>query len=372
MAVTTTDSTLNIQKWRRDFWREYQRENLFAPYIGDGTDAVIHRIYELKDDGESITYPLVGRAKGAGTVGSATLAGAEEAMDQYGHKISIEWARHAILLNKKEMRKSAIDQLSVVKPLLKDWATSKIRDDIVYALANVGTIGITGNVNGITFATATAGQRNTWVSDNSDRVLFGATTANYNATFATAALTVDSVNDKLTAPALKIMKRLAKKADPHVRPLRVEDGREYFVAFTGSNAFRDLSNDAEVINANRDARAREGSGMDRNPLFQDGDLLINGIIVREVPEIDVLATLTGLGTSAINIAPVFLCGQQALGYAVGQLPAPTERKDDDYGFIKGRGVETCYGLAKIQKKQAGSSVVKDWGVVTGFFASVDG
>jgi hypothetical protein len=36
MAITTTDSTLNIQKWRRDFWREYQRENLFAPYMGDG------------------------------------------------------------------------------------------------------------------------------------------------------------------------------------------------------------------------------------------------------------------------------------------------------------------------------------------------
>src|SRR5215207_7400111 len=170
MAVTTTDSTLNIQKWRRDFWREYQRENLFAPYIGDGTDAVIHRIYELKDDGESITYPLVGRAKGAGQVGAATLAGNEEAMDQYGHKISIEWARHAILLNKKEMRKSAIDQLSVVKPLLKDWATSKVRDDIVYALANVGTVAITGNVNGITFGSATAGQRNTWVSDNARAV----------------------------------------------------------------------------------------------------------------------------------------------------------------------------------------------------------
>jgi N4-gp56 family major capsid protein len=375
MAITTTDSTLNIQKWRRDFWREYQRENLFAPYMGDGQDAVIHRIYELKDEGESITYPLVGRLKGAGQTGSATLAGNEEAMDQYGHKISIDWARHAVLLNKKEQRKSAIDQLKVVRPALMDWGMSKLRDDLVYGLANVGTVGIsTGQINGVTFASATAGQRNTWVSDNSDRVLFGATTANYSATFATAAGNVNNTAGagKLSVSAVKLLKRLAKKADPHIRPLRVESGREYFVLFTGSNAFRDISADSEMINANKDARAREGSAMDKNPLFQDGDLLINGVIIREVPEIDTLAVLTAMGASSINLAPVFLCGQQALGYAVGQLPAPTERKEDDYGFVKGRGVETCYGVAKIQKKLNGAATLKDWGVATGFFACVDG
>ena len=46
---------------------------------------------------------------------------------------------------------------------------------------------------------ASAAQRNTWVSDNGDRVLFGATISNYCATFATATATLDTGADKLTA-----------------------------------------------------------------------------------------------------------------------------------------------------------------------------
>lgn len=372
MAVTTTDSTLDVTKWRRDFWREYQRENLFAAYMGADPSAVIHRVYELKQGGEHIVLPLVGRLKGSGVSGSATLAGNEESMDEYGHKVNLDWARHAVILNKKEMNKSAIDQLKVVRPALMDWATAKIRDDIIKALFNVGTVSITGNVNGVQYGSASSGQKNTWSDANKDRVLYGNSTNNYVAgNHASSLANIDATNDIFSAANAKLLKAMAKKADPHIRPLRVETGREYFIAFAGSNAFRDFSNDSTVIQANTGARAREGAGMNKNPLFQDGDLLLNGIIVREVPEIDTLTTITGVGASSINVAPVFLCGQQAVAYAVGQLPAPTERKEDDYGFLKGRGVETAYGVAKVQKQLPNTSTLIDWGVATGFFASVN-
>ena len=68
---------------------------------------------------------------------------------------------------------------------------------------------------------------------------------------------------------------MAKLADPHIRPFKIDDGREFFVMFIGSRAMRDLTQDATMINANRDARARESGGMNSNPLFQDGDLIYN-------------------------------------------------------------------------------------------------
>ena len=77
----------------------------------------------------------------------------------------------------------------------------------------------------------------------------------------------------LSAAAILKMKRLAKKANPRIRPYKLKNGREYFVVFCGSHCFRDLQSDTTIINANTQARPREGDGLDKNPLFQDGDLL---------------------------------------------------------------------------------------------------
>jgi hypothetical protein len=120
---------------------------------------------------------------------------------------------------------------------------------------------------------ATAANYNTWSAANQDRVLYGAATSNYSATHATGLANVDSTNDKLTALTASLAKRMAKNADPHIRPFRVADGREYYVMFCGSRSFRDLKADTTMINANRDARARESGGMDDNPLFQDGETI---------------------------------------------------------------------------------------------------
>lgn len=381
MATTTTPSSTEILKWRRDFWVEYQRENLFASYIGNGTDAVIMRINELKDEGEQITVPILGRLSGQGQVGANTLVGNEEAMDQYGFPIRIDWARHAILLNKKEMRKSAADQLSSVRPLLTMWAGSKLRDDICRGFATVNPAGTapvtTGNIQGIPFGSASATQLNAWLTGNADRVQFGnGQSTLVSGNFAASLANVDATNDLLTASALSRLKRIAKQADPHIRPIRVDGGREYFVVFVSSPLYNDLSNDPAMIQLNTMARAREGSGMERNPLFQDGDLEYRGLLIREIPEMANFFKFAGAGTSGTDVYGAVLVGQQAMGYAIGQLPAPTTRSDDDYGFLKGRGVEICYGIAKIVKQRNSVSTTgiaagtnADWGVATAFFAT---
>jgi hypothetical protein len=199
-------------------------------------------------------------------------------------------------------------------------------------------------------------------------------------------LNVDTTNDKFTAANLSLMKRVAMMADPRIRPYKTSDGYEYFVCFAGLSPFRDLKIDLQVVN--KDARPREGrqvNGAPDNPLFQDGDQIYDGVIVRLVPEISKFVGTTAnpgpwggpaggnlllAGAASARVEPVFLCGQQSMAIAYGQMAKPTFRSEDDYGFIKGVGIEAAFGIAKMFKKhpKAGTAL-KQWGVVTGFFAS---
>jgi hypothetical protein len=86
-----------------------------------------------------------------------------------------------------------------------------------------------------------------------------------------------------------------------------------------------------------------------NPLFTGGGLVYDGVIYLEIPEITQRLLLSGVGASSIDVEPVFLLGQSALGYVMGQMPRPTRRDETDYDFIKGIGIEAQYGVGKIAK-----------------------
>lgn len=384
MPVMTPSPELVVQKWRKRVFRDYQRDNLFNDIIGNGDTAVIQRVNELKDEGEEIVIPFFALPKAGGVVGDQTLVGNEHDLKHYGHRLRIDWWRDAIILNKKQMRRSIIDQMEEVRPALTQIAANRLRDDIIRSLFNVGGSGTmlgTGlytdrrtvaNVNGVYYPLATPAQRNTWHDANRDRIQYGALRSNHVVgDHAASLLNVDAAADRLTAARLSDMKALAKKANPKIHPVRIEGGREYYMMFAGTNAFRDLKRDPDIIQANIEARVR---GVDSNPIFQDGDLIWDGVMVREVPEIDELCTIVGAGAAGVNVAPVFLVGRQAVGYAIGQLPKPTERKEDDYGFVMGRGIETCYGMGKMlfrDNEFGDTAPVKDWGVATLFVASID-
>jgi hypothetical protein len=164
---------------------------------------------------------------------------------------------------------------------------------------------------------------------------------------------------------MSLMKRIAKQADPHIRPFRSEDGREYFVAFHGSRTFRDLKADSTMTQANREARQRD---VGANPIFQDGDLIYDGIIHREIPEIDDVASagtysLNSIGASSADVRPVFLCGQQAVGIAWGQEPMMKTDLTKDYSFRPGVAIEELVTVKKLAYNG------KQHGMVTGFFAA---
>lgn len=376
MAVTTVQANNKLIKFTKEINREYVRENLFAPYMGSSLTSIIRRRQELVNGGEQMNIPLVARLA-ATAVGSGTLAGNEETIDNYGMRVWIDWARNAVKTNKAEKQKDSAAIFDTARPLLGDWGKELQRDEIVDAFfalpsesapAGLGTAA-GQRVNGVLFGSATAGQRNTWVSDNSDRVVFGKLKSNYNATFATATANLDATDDIVTLANMRLLKRIARGADPKIRPYKLEDGREYFVAFHGSRTFRDMKAALDTVNSN--VRPREGNGMSKNPIFQDGDLLYDGVIHREIPEIDTRCpafydTAGASGTTPVR--PVWLCGQSAMAFAWGQMAKPTQLDNTDYGFNQGVGVEMAYGISKMFKKTTGGAL-KEWGICTGFYAA---
>jgi hypothetical protein len=375
MAVTTVQTNNKLVAYTKEINREYVRGNLFSPYMGTALNSIIRIKHDLKAGGEEMNIPLVTRLQGAG-VSTGTLVGNEEQIDNYGMRVRLDWARHAVVTNKAESQKDSADIFGEAKPLLSDWGKELQRDELISAFMALPseTLPSTGTrVNGIQYDLATAGQRNTWNAANSDRIVYGNSTANYNATHATALANCDTTNDKATASNLALLKRVAMGASPKIRPFKTDSGYEYFVAFAGINTFRDIKASLETIN--KDARPREQMGVDKNPLFQDGDQIYDGIIIRQVPEIssfvtNVWTTLKTAGNGSARVEPVFLCGQQAAAFAWGQMAKPTFRKEDDYGFVTGTGIEMAYGVSKIFKKHpnSGSNLVQ-WGVATGFYAS---
>jgi N4-gp56 family major capsid protein len=288
--------------------------------------------------GDSVVFPTVRNLVGAGVTGNTVLEGNEEILNARSLKVAVSVIRHAVAVSQWDEQKSVIDLLQAGRQVLKNWAANKLRADIITSL---GAITADGDVQ-LTYAAASAAQRNTWLTNNADRVLFGASKSNaVSNVYATALTTIDNTADKLTAAQLTLAKRIARTANPKIRPIRVSGDEEWYVVFVPSLPFRDLMQDPTIINALQYAWDR---GRD-NPLFTAGDILWNGMVIREIPELPVIPDV-GAG-AAVDVAASYLCGAQAIGIAWAQrTKAITNERD--YGFFSGVGVQEIRGCSKLR------------------------
>lgn len=360
MAQTYAASGLTPQLWDDQFFRDYVRASRYKRYMGTDEAA----IFQLKEDltkrkGDSVTFALVNELTGNGVTGNNTLKGNEERLGSRSHKLTVDVLRHAVAVDDWDVQKSVIDLRNAAKTQLREWAMKKLRDACTDAL---------GQIDGVNFASSTAAQRNTWTANNQDRVLFGLATSNYNATFATAVGGLSS-GEQCTPNALSLMKRMAQAASPKIKPVYVKEmDQEWYVVFVNPQSWRDLTEDNPTTNvltlANRDARIR---GVD-NPLFTGDSLVWDGMIIREIPEIGAIDVS---GSAGARIAPVYLCGAQAVGLAWAQRTKSTT-DTDDYEFLHGVGVQEIRRIEKLRfGTAAGADLTtpKDHGIVTGFFAA---
>lgn len=379
MATTTPQTNNKLVQYRKELIKEYVRENMFSPYMGDSINSIIRTMYDPKKGGEQINIPLVTSLKGTAK-SSGTLTGNEEAINNYGMRAWVDWARHAVATTDADEQKDSADIFGEAKPLLSDWGKELQRDEIIEAFASIPSesapsgLGSSNGqrVNGITYAAATTAQLNAWAVDNSDRILYGNAVGNYSGVHATDIGKIDATADKFTSASVSLLKRVAKLANPRIRPYKTKDGYDYFIAFAPTTCFRDLKTSLATVQQNALPRSKD------NIIFQAGDLEYDGVIIREVPEID--AFVDNIWTSSIDgnlktggdttgrVAPVFFAGQSAIAMPWAKMPTPTFRDQTDYQWIKGAGVKMCYGVAKIFQKDSNSDLTQ-WGVVNGFFSA---
>jgi hypothetical protein len=375
MAEVQLATASEKQIWVNKFLLEYVRESGLKPYMGTSETSIIRLRSELQSSaGVAINIPLITRLKGRGVVGAEVLSGNEDDLGNFNDQVRVNWLRNGVRVPKSTQYRTEIDLLDAAKTQLRTWDAERLRDDVITEMSSIiipGTAdanGIAGTDSSVPYLSSTAAQRNAFLVANSDRILFGNAISNASSgVWATAAGNVSVATGKMTASTITFAKRIARTAGTttgttNIRPFKSDmtSGREYFVLFVSSRVFRDLNADTTIIQANTQARAREGDGMEKNPLFQDGDLMYNGVIIREIPELNAAngVILPGIGAAGIDVAQSFLCGQSAVSVAYGQDPRPTTAKDDDYGFRPGVGIEELRG----QKKTSYQG--QQYGVVT--------
>lgn len=356
MAETRAATGLTVQQWDDQFFVEDIQENVFSPLYEQGENAAIQVKEDLtKKKGDSVTFALLNRLTGDGKEGSETLEGSEEDLTSRSHKVTVNKRRHAVLVPEMEEQSSAIGLRDAAKPALKTWSTENTRDRIIRAF---------GSINGVAYASASEAQKDAWLADNADRVLFGAAKANNASNDHSAALAnIDSTNDVLKRGTLSLLKRMARTASPKIRPLKDKgNGKKLYIAYAHPYAMRDLRAEMESV---LDDTTAQGEAM---RLFEGGDLYWDGIIIKECEDLPVY---TGVGASSIDVAPVYLVGAQAIGYAIARRWRTIEKRFD-YDDKAGIALDAIDAFEKLRFGTGAGDTddTKDYGVATLYAAAV--
>ena len=341
MAFTTVAAANTEELWDAQFFASYVRQNRFNRYMGQTENSIIQVRRDLtKKAGDGITIPLITELAGAGVTGNGLLEGNEEALGNYGHKLDVATLRHAVAVTDNDQQFTGISLRDAGKEMLKNWAMKKLRTDIITALASK---------SGTAYGSASEAVKDAWLVANADRVMFGDGSVG-GFTDHSADLTATTAAMKLTKEVVSRAKAKAETASPIIRPVTVGEDSENYVMFVGSGAFRDLKTDLGTSLQNAQERG------DGNPLWNDGDLQWDGVVIRKIQEIAAVGTV---GASSARIEPYFLCGAQALGVAWAQMTKSTT-DTRDYGFVKGVGIHEMRGVEKLIYNS------KDHGVFTGY------
>ena len=331
--------------WSTKFAKEYVSESGFLPFMSTADNAIIRVNTDLANKGDLVHIPYIASLKGSGVTGGATLEGNEEALLNYSTAIKVKHVRNAVILAESETFRSEVDYANSARGGLKEWSAERLRDDLIGRLQDVPVAG--GNdADGTpvedtykSFATSTAGEKNSYLTANQDRVLMGTAKATAPTNFGTSIAAVPGTATLSAATVTKAKQMAMTTTQFRITPYRTKGGQKWYVMFVGVEGFNQLSADERIEAANRDARVR---GMD-NPLFNGDDLVWDGVIIKLIPEI---AQVGNLGASSAPIGFAALCGANTLGVAFSRKP--TFRSEvKDYEHKVGIGISEIRGVSKM-------------------------
>jgi len=363
MADSSVATGLRVTQWDDKFFTEYLGENRFSRYMGTDENSIIQVKEDLtKKSGDRLNFALLNKLSNNAVTGSGTLEGNEEDMTSRSHLLTVDKRRNAVRVAEMEEQKSAISLRQGARAVLKDWSMEDTRTLVIRALNSfrTGTTIVSWNT-GAELEALTDATLDAWLVDNADRVIWGAASTG-GAVFATEHNKLDATNDLMTATLLSGAKILAQTAAPRIRPVKTMGDEEWFVAFLHPRQIRSLVlSDTTFQAAQREARDR---GKD-NPLFRGADYLWNGIIIKEIPELPVVAASAITSGSAAATVCGFLCGAQAVGYGLAKRWKSVEQTFD-YGDKQGVAIEGILGVEKLHfgSGSADTDDLKQNGVVS--------
>lgn len=363
MADTKVATGLTVEQWDEKYFVEYLTENRFSGEMGTDEGSIIQVKENLmKKKGDRINFALVNKLTANAVTGTSIMEGNEEDMASRSFEVTVDRRRNAVRVDDLDEQFSAISLREAARATLKEWSLKDTEDLIIRAIASK---------NGVRYSAADETTKDAWLTDNADRVLFGALRSNTVAGDHSASLAnVDTTDDLLTPAAISKMKVIASTvANPKIRPIRStagRNGRRYYIMYAHPYAFNDLKNNSAIIQAQREVSLQ----MENERLFQGGDLLWDGVIIKQIEEAESEWDYGTVGASSARVVGAFLVGAQAIGAAYAKRWTSTQ-KDFDYGVKHGVQIQAIYG---IEKMQFGSGTgdrddLKDHGVVSGYFAT---
>ena len=362
MADTTVATGLTVEQWDEKFFKEYLTENRFEGEMGTSEMSIIQVKENLtKKKGDRINFALVNKLTNDAVTGSNTLEGNEEDMATRSFEVAVNKRRNGVRVAEIDEQFSAISLRDAGRSVLKDWAAKDTEGLIINALSSI---------NGVRYASASEAQKDAWLVDNADRVLFGAVRSNNSANDHSASLAnCDTTADKLSAAAISKMKTIASTvAAPHIRPIRsVTTGRRYYCLYVHPYAFDDLKADTTITAAQREVSLQ----MENERLFKGGDQYWDVVIIKQIEEAADEWNFGAVGASSATVVGAYLCGAQAVGTAYAKRWR-SRTEEFDYGDKYGVAIDAIYGIEKMKfgSGTGDTDDLKDHGVVTGYFATL--
>ncbi len=361
--------------WSRDFWKETRNQSFVMSFLGDGPNAMIQRVKELKpgNNGARAVLTLINNAQGDGVVGDNTLEGNEAQLKSSDCVINIDQWRYAHRLEGR-----MADQKSVVafRSNAKDQAAYKAADILdQLAFLTAAGIGYSKNPDGST----RVGSQLSLLSYAGDVT---APSANRNVTWvggSTNALSVNAGTGSMVAadtPSWKMLVQLkAFAVNKYVPPIRTKNGILMYNVFMSPSGIAALKQDSDFITAWRYAQQRG----DRNPIFEGTahggreGIYIDGLNIleyRHVPNTLGASSGSKYGSSGtVDGQACLLMGAQALGFADLDRQQPIwEEKEFDYGNSPGISIGRRYGLKKPVFQSSYTNSQEDHSVVVCYTA----
>jgi N4-gp56 family major capsid protein len=368
MALTNFGLLTTEQKtiWSMDLWKQARNMSFVNQFLGNGPNALIQHITELKksEKGARAVITLLADLEGDGIAGDRSLEGNEEAMKTYDQVIRIDQLRHA---NRIEGRMA--DQKSIVefrnnsKNVLAYWLADRIDQMALLTLAGysytksnsaIGTNRVGSDLQYLEFAAdvtaPTVKRYGRWDGQTNKVISWGTGTGSVSATY-----------DKPTWSLFVQAKAYAK--DHYIRGVKESGGEETYHAFLTPTAMSYLKADPDYMANLRYSQTR-GDG---NPLYTGNVVKIDGIYLHEHRHVpNTRLSPSGQkwgGSSDQNGSVILFCGAQSLGMADLGNPEWVE-EEFDYGNQSGISVSKILGFKKPVFYSQYEQSAEDFGVLS--------